>query len=114
MITAMHTSRVSPHLPKKLVKRRSARVKLTIPITIAASDDFVFGSETVSVSKHGAKIRAGQFAGRLFYGEELSICVRGASRESKPARIVWLDKTDAGHCGIELKEPGDVWGLYFP
>ncbi len=94
-------------------KRRSARVQLKIQLAIEMGDDTVLDAETITVSKHGARIRVTSTRGRLTHGERLRVSVR-RSQESRPARVVWRDKRPDAHYGIELDDPGNFWGVYFP
>lgn len=104
----------------KSFKRRSARVQLRIPLTIEIGDETVLEAETVTVSKHGAKIRImgfrgnpGMSHGKLPCGEQMLVTNRKIHRSQK-ARVVWQDKRAEPHYGIELDDPGNFWGVYFP
>jgi hypothetical protein len=97
----------------KLSKRRSARVQLKIPLAIEVGDESVLEAETVTVSKHGAKIRIMGFRGKLSCGERMRVVNRGV-QQSQKARVVWQDKRAEPHYGIELDDPGNFWGVYFP
>jgi PilZ domain len=95
-------------------KRRSARVQLKIQLSIEIGDDTVLEGETITVSKHGARIRVTSTRGRLSHGEHLRVCVR-RGQKAQPARVVWLDKRSDPHYGIELEDDADnFWGVYFP
>jgi len=101
-------------VPKGRSRRRSARVQLNIPVTIALPDsDQPLSAETVTVSKHGAKVRIGGHARSLKRGDSLCITISDRNR-SRVAKIVWIDDRGNGHCGIEFGEPGNFWGLHFP
>lgn len=93
-------------------KRRSPRIKLKIPIFIHAGD-LVLKAETVSVSKHGAKIRVINMSEKLSCGDQLQVAVR-TGKHREPARVVWLGKTWEPHCAIELEQESNFWGVYFP
>ena len=103
------------------VKRRSARVQLKIRLSIEAGDVTVLDGETVTVSKHGARIRvipgeqgtAPSKQRRLTHGERLRVTVCRA-QEPQPARVVWLDHRSDLLYGIELDDPGNFWGVNFP
>jgi hypothetical protein len=103
----------------KLFKRRSARVQLRIPITIEIGDEVFLEAETVTVSKHGAKIRIMGFCGnqsirgKLSCGDQMLVVNRSVQKSEK-ARVVWQDKRTEPHYGIELDDPGNFWGMYFP
>ena len=105
-----------------MLKRRSARVQLRIPLTLEIGDEIVLEAETVTVSKHGAKIRITGFRsnqvvrqqhGKLACGDEMLV-VNRAGRKSRKARIIWQDKRAEPQYGIELDDPGNFWGVYFP
>ena len=93
-------------------KRRSDRIKLKIPLAIHVGH-VVLQAETVSVSKHGAKIRIISVSEKLACGERMRVVIR-TGREPQTARVVWLDKTAEQHCGIELDDPNNFWGVHFP
>ena len=93
-------------------KRRSERIKLKIPLTIHVGN-IVLKAETVSVSKHGAKIRIISVSEKLACGERMRVDIR-TGRQPQTARVVWLDKTAEPHCGIELDDPNNFWGVHFP
>ena len=93
-------------------KRRSERIKLKIPLTIHVGN-IVLKAETVSVSKHGAKIRIISVSEKLACGERMRVAIR-TGRQPQTARVVWLDKTAEPHCGIELDEANNFWGVHFP
>lgn len=99
--------------------RRSDRVALELPISVAGTDGEgqVFLDETVTivVSRHGAKIG---LARKLFPGQELTMRVLGAAREMT-ARVVGQTgvASEAYHYGVELLDPesaGAFWGVEFP
>jgi hypothetical protein len=115
----MHTAAPIPN--SHAIKRRSARVQLKIRLSIEAGDVTVLDGETITVSKHGARIRviqgeqgtAPSKQRRLTHGERLRVTVcRG--QEQQQARVVWLDKRSDLHYGIELDDPGNFWGVNFP
>lgn len=97
----------------KSYKRRSGRVQLKIQISIEVGDDIVLEGETISVSKHGARIRVTSTRGRLSQGERVRLSVR-CSKQAQAAKVVWLDKRSDPHYGIELENPGNFWGVFFP
>jgi hypothetical protein len=103
---------VSPSSTSRPFKRRSARIQLRIPLAIDVADENVLQAETVTVSKHGAKIRITGFRGKLTAGAKLQVVTRG--QQSRTARVVWQDKRADPHYGIELDDPGNFWGVYFP
>lgn len=94
-------------------RRRSARVRLRIQIEIDMERESPVRAETITVSRYGAHIRVLDARGPLSAGERLRVKAGGA-KEPQTARVVWLDKRAAAHYGIELDEPGDLWGVAFP
>lgn len=94
-------------------KRRSARVPLTIQLSIEVGGDSALDGETITVSKYGARIRITSSRRRLALGERFRVAV-GRGQEAQTARVVWLDKRADAHYGIELDDPGNFWGVYFP
>ncbi len=51
--------------------------------------------------------------GKLSCGERLRISTRNG-QQPQTARVVWLDRRSEPHYGIELDDPGNFWGVYFP
>jgi hypothetical protein len=72
-----------------------------------------FDAETVIVSRYGAKLRIGPTHRNLLSGEHVRINMRG-SYNWRAARVAWLDRVSGGFCGIELQDPENFWGIYFP
>ena len=103
----------TPSASARTIKRRSLRVQLKIQVVLETSDSSILDAETVTVSKHGARIRIISTRGRLAHGERLRVAKR-RGRDSLAARVVWLDKRSDAHYGIELDEPGNFWGVHFP
>ena len=94
-------------------KRRSARVQLRVQISIDTRSQASVTAETVSVSRHGAKIRITAPNGVSFTtGDRLRITVSNG-HEPQTARIVWSRGGDAQY-GIELDDPTPLWGVVFP
>ncbi len=102
----------------KTRRRRSARVKLTIPLvlrgTYADGKTFEVEGQTDVVSKHGARVRVAPLPAPLRAGTRLTVTVK-AARHSAGAQICWINPKDPCDYGIEL-DSGDnsFWGLYFP
>lgn len=94
-------------------KRRSARVQLRIQISIDTRSQASVAAETVTVSRHGAKIRVTAPNGVSFTtGDRLRISVSNG-HEPQTAKIVWSRGGDAQY-GIELDDPTPLWGVVFP
>jgi len=89
--------------------RRSTRVPLKVVITVVvgAAETVACEGETIVVSCHGALIAT---AIELSEGMKISIHVYITDRRA-PARIVYVDPQNPRHCGIELDEPGNIWGV---
>jgi len=94
-------------------QRRSGRIPLRVRVTVSLANNVQFDSETVTVSRYGAKLRVGPTNRDLMLGEHVRINLRGA-RTWRTARISWLDRVGGGFCGIELQDPENFWGIYFP
>ena len=99
----------------KAHRRRSARVQLKIPVTVSGVDGsgFKFQStaETVSVSKHGARVRTQRLPDEMRCGGEVSVTLPKAG-QSRFGRVVWL--RGGAECGLELEDPNNFWGVSFP
>ncbi|MGZ4833302.1 MAG: PilZ domain-containing protein [Terriglobales bacterium] len=105
--------RSSTTVSPRAYKRRSARVQLKIQLSIEIGDDSVLDAETITVSKHGARIRITSTRGQLTNGERVRVKMR-RGQQSQPGRVVWMDKRSDPHYGIELDDPGNFWGVSFP
>ncbi len=84
---------------------------LRVRVTVSLPNNSQFDSETVTVSRYGAKLRLAPQNRTLVCGDHVRVNLRGAYAW-RTARIAWLDR--AGYCGIELQDPENFWGLYFP
>ena len=112
MVDMRPASAVSP----RTFKRRSVRIQLKIKLVLEIGDDSILDAETVTVSRHGARIRITSSRGQLTVGERLRIRVR-RNKEAVAARVVWVDKRTDPHYGIELEGPpqnSNFWGVAFP
>jgi hypothetical protein len=91
--------------------RRSTRVPLKVVITV---EDGVVrrtcDGETIVVSLHGALIAT---AIGLSSGMRISIHVYLTDKRAA-ARVVYVDPKNPLHCGIELDEPQNIWGVSVP
>ena len=66
--------------------------------------------ETIVVNLHGALIAT---AIGLSIGMRISIHVYLTDKRAT-ARVVYVDPRNAMHCGIELDEPRNIWGVSLP
>ena len=89
--------------------RRSTRVPLKISIRVEGGFE-TFEGETIVVNLHGALITA---AALLRIGTKISIHVFKTGKDAH-ARVVYVDSEDPMHCGIELEQPQNVWGVALP
>ena len=88
--------------------RRSTRVPLKVVITVEVGAESVScEGETIVVSRHGALIAT---AIELSKGMKISIHVYITDKRAA-ARIVYVDPQNPLHCGIELDEPRNIWGV---
>ncbi|HEY5162151.1 MAG TPA: hypothetical protein VII81_03980 [Terriglobales bacterium] len=104
MLNALRTS------PSR-AQRRSGRIPLRVRVTVSLARNLEFDTETVTVSRYGAKLRVGPSNRNLVCGDHVRICQRSCYTW-RTARISWIDR--AGFCGIELQDPENFWGVYFP
>jgi hypothetical protein len=86
---------------------------LTLPVVVSGVDEngrpFETDGETMSVNKHGARIRVDH----PLRCKEVRVTIRPQQR-SQRARVVYVDETHEGEFGIELEKPENFWGVYFP
>jgi PilZ domain-containing protein len=88
--------------------RRSTRVPLKVVITIERGNESqTCDGETIVVSLHGALIAT---AIELHTGLRISIHVYVTDKHAA-ARVVYVDPENPRHCGIELDEPRNIWGV---
>jgi hypothetical protein len=98
-----------------LKRRRSSRIAVSIKLIVSGvfSDDgrsFAVDGLTLVVNRHGALIETEV---GLCLGMQVAIIVV-RTREVGTARVVWSSPQFEGHYGVELKEPRNIWGVYFP
>ena len=105
----LNAQRTSP----SRAQRRSGRVPLRVRVTVSLPSNQHFDAETVTVSRYGAKLRIGHDNRNLVTGDHVRISQRG-SYSWRTARISWLDRIGGGFCGVELQDPENFWGIYFP
>jgi hypothetical protein len=91
--------------------RRSVRVPLKVVISIEGdAESRTCEGETIVVNLHGSLIAT---ACRLAVGMRISIHVYLTDKRAK-ARVVYADPEDPLHCGIELDQPQNIWGVPLP
>jgi hypothetical protein len=91
--------------------RRSTRVPLKIDIKVeGGSERLTCDGETIVVNLHGALIAT---AIGLSIGMKISIHVYLTDKRAA-ARVVYVDPKDPLHCGIELDQPRNIWGVPLP
>ena len=80
---------------------------------MSLANNVQFDAETVTVSRYGAKLRIGPTHRNLICGDHVKVNLRGFYTW-RMARIAWLERVTTGFCGIELQDPENFWGIYFP
>ena len=91
--------------------RRSTRVPLKVVIAIEEGDQTrTCDGETIVINLHGALI-ATEIG--LNTGTRISVHVFVTDKRTA-ARVVYVDPENPLHCGIELDEPQNIWGVPLP
>jgi len=91
--------------------RRSTRVPLKVVIAIeGGAESRTCDGETIVVNLHGALIAT---AIGLSTGMRISIHVYLTDKRAA-AQVVYIDPKNPRHCGIELDEPRNIWGVPLP
>jgi hypothetical protein len=91
--------------------RRSIRVPLKVIIAIeGGAESRTFEGETIVVNLHGALIAT---VIGLSRGMRITIRVYLTDKRAA-ARVVYIDPENPLHCGIELAEPRNIWGVPLP
>lgn len=91
--------------------RRSTRVPLKIEIGIeSGSERVVCEGETILVNLHGALIAT---EAELALGMRVSIRVYLTDKSAK-ATVVYVDRENQRHFGVELDRPQNIWGVSLP
>jgi hypothetical protein len=91
--------------------RRSTRVPLKVVIAIeSGAESRTCEGETLVVNLHGSLIAT---AIELSCGMRVSIHVYLTDKRAA-ARVVYIDPKNPLHCGIELDEPRNIWGVPLP
>jgi hypothetical protein len=90
--------------------RRGTRVALKVVIAARSiSEPLTSDGETIVVNRHGALI----FFTAPLVGLKIEIHVIVTDKRAT-AKVVYVDPERPQVCGIELKEPENIWGLSFP
>jgi len=91
--------------------RRSTRVPLEVSIEVEGEREHSpLKGATVVVNLHGALIRTQQ---PLHSGSKIQITVY-LTGKTAPARVVYVAAENPLHCGIELLQPQNIWGVSLP
>ena len=92
-------------------QRRSTRVPLQVIIEAQGiRHPLACKGETIVVNLHGALISIPLL---LNVGTEIEIEVYLTGKRAQ-ARVVYVDPDQPRHCGIELAEPQNIWGISLP
>jgi PilZ domain len=86
--------------------RRSTRIETDVLIEVQG-DGFAYAGETVRVSLHGALIRT---SAPLQVGTPVTVYVHRTGKSAQ-AQIVSVVHDTSSRYGIELKHPGNIWGV---
>ncbi len=112
-----------PNTEELKKKRRSTRVKQSVPITVSGSDAlgrrFREHTITATVNCHGCKFLSKHY---LLAGTRIELEVASRQSDGEPrkvgARVAWTERpkslTEPFQVGVELETPGNIWGLEFP
>jgi hypothetical protein len=88
--------------------RRSSRVRLKVRIeALGVSEPLTCEGETLVVNLHGALILT---AVALRVGMKIWIHVLH-TKKRVAADVVYIDPDQPRHCGINLEEPENIWGV---
>ena len=92
--------------------RRSTRVPLKVAIEVVGSEHerLTCDGETIVVNLHGALISTSI---ALKIGMQISIHVYLTNKRAK-ARVAYVDPKNPSSCGIELRQPQNIWGVSLP
>jgi PilZ domain len=91
--------------------RRSTRVPLKVVIAVEGdAETRTCDGETIVINLHGALIST---TDGLSAGMRISIHVYVTDKRAA-ARVVYVDPNNPLHCGIELDEPQNIWGVPLP
>ena len=91
--------------------RRSTRVPLKVHIAIeGGAESRTCDGQTIVVNLHGALIET-----PIGLSTRMRISIRVYLTDKRAtARVVFIDPKNPLHCGIELDEPRNIWGVPLP
>ena len=91
--------------------RRSSRVPLKVVIAVeGGAESLACEGETIVVNLHGALLST---AIGLRVGMRISVHVYLTDKRAR-ACVVYVDRDNPLHCGIELDQPWNIWGVALP
>lgn len=90
--------------------QRSTHAPLGVVIVIEGAETQTCDGETIVVNRHAALIATSI---GLRIGMKISIHVYVTDKRAT-ARVVHIDPENPRHCGIELDEPQNIWGVALP
>lgn len=91
--------------------RRSFRVPLKVAIGVeGGAGSLTCEGETVVVNLHGALLST---TIGLNLGMRISLHVYLTDNRAK-GRVVYVDPENPMRCGVELDQPGNIWGVALP
>jgi hypothetical protein len=104
---------MNQELRSSRLQRRSVRIPLRVRLTIRFANDSEIETETIAISRYGAKVHISAFGRPMICGDHVQVCLRG-THTWRAARIAWIDHCSTGYCGLELQDPENFWGVFFP
>src|SRR5215472_17208942 len=90
--------------------RRSTRVPLKVAIEVESEERLTCEGKTIVVNLHGALLETSV---ALAVGMRISLHVILTDKRAS-ARIVYVDPENKMHCGVELDQPRNIWGVPLP
>lgn len=91
--------------------RRSTRVPLKVAIVVVSGDEgLTCDGETIVVNLHGALLST---TVALTVGMTISIHVVLTDKRAG-AHVAFVDPANSLHCGVELEQPRNIWGVPLP
>jgi hypothetical protein len=100
----------APHAPFGSPDEVLASLLKVIITVEGGAESLTCEGETIVVNVHGALIAT---AIGLSSGMRISVHVYLTNKRAA-ARVVYVDPKNALHCGIELDEPRNIWGVSLP
>lgn len=91
--------------------RRSTRVPLMVAIEVESGDQrLACEGETIVVNLHGALLST---SAALAVGMQIILHVVLTDKRAR-ARVVFVAPDNRLHCGVELDQPQNIWGVPLP